>query len=841
MKRSASILAFALCLVGAFSQEADVDWFWGKPISAIEWIGATHADKNELDATVKPFVGKSLTEEMWSSLQAQVYALDWFETIEPAAFPGDAARTKVLIKFTVKEKAAVTGILISGNSGLRTTEILDVVQEKVGDIFSLSKSKLDMLAVKKLYLDKGYPDAKITSSTTATDLGVSLTFFVDEGSLVAIKEIRFQGLSAFKDSTIRNQLELKAVAFLQPGTFQESKLESDKQKVIAYYRKRGYADATIVDVTRSLEKDAKTDRNLLVLTFVLNEGKQWLYGGISFAGNKVFGEARLQSFFAQKKGAILDVTKLLTEKQAMDDLYYENGYIFNVIDLKEVRDSQARSIVYSVTVTERDRAHIESISFKGNSRTQDMVLAREIPLEVGDVFSKAKIIEGLRNLYNLQFFSAIEPQLLPGSDENLMDLVISVEEQSTADIQFGVTLSGLGANASSSTFPLSGLIKWNEKNFQGKGQNLGVELNASPTAQTVSLTYGDSWLFGKRISGGLNLAFDHKFLTTNQDLLDPIFDTGVPDPYISASQYADSTTTISDDYKMPYEYLSLTLGATGGYSRHTTFGDLGFSLGFASSLGLTEYDTAKYRPASKDVREIVNVPQWTNKIPFRAYLNNLDLWYNPGSGYYASQKLTFAGISSIESQHYIRSDSRLDAFVTLFNIPVFEGWNLKWVLGGHSALNVMLPQSPGGTAQVSPSDDIHIDGTFVGRGWTSLYAYEDGRALWDNWLELRMPIFDEYFWLDGFLDVDALQTSSGLVQIGDSSTSIDKTKATFSELGWNNLAMSMGFGIRFTIPQFPFRFYFAKRFAFDGSTINWTPAGSDGGMDFVISISQSLN
>ena len=75
---------------------------------------------------------------------------------------------------------------------------------------------------------------------------------------------------------------------------------------------------------------------------------------------------------------------------------------------------------------------------------------------MGDIFSKAKIIEGLRNLYNLQYFSAVEPNLFQGSAEGLMNLVFNVEEQSTADVQFGMTLSGFGEP---DTFPLSGLIK----------------------------------------------------------------------------------------------------------------------------------------------------------------------------------------------------------------------------------------------------------------------------------------------------------------------------------------------------------------------------------------------
>jgi outer membrane protein assembly factor BamA len=104
-----------------------------------------------------------------------------------------------------------------------------------------------------------------------------------------------------------------------------------------------------------------------------------------------------------------------------------------------------------------------------------------------------------------------------------------------------------------------------------------------------------------------------------------------------------------------------------------------------------------------------------------------------------------------------------------------------------------------------------------------------------------MPILDQYIWLDGFLDADVFGTSSGLLSIGSASASVDTSKTSFAQMDWNNLVMSMGFGLRFTIPQFPFRLYFAKRFSYDGSGINWKPAGSSGGLDFVISMSQALN
>ena len=832
MKRLATLLFLALALVPAWSQ-ADEGWFWDKPIAGVQWEGLVHADRRELDTATKPYIGKAFSEALWFELQAKLYELDWFEKIEPAALAADPERTKIILKFVVSEKPSVDSVRVVGNSGLRTTEILDAVTEKAGDIYNGSKARIDELAVRRLYLEKGYPDATVSSSTAPGKAAgtVVLTFSVSEGSQVAVKEIRFTGNSAFSSQTLKGQLSLKESGLFQSGAFQESKLEDDKRAVADYYKSRGYVDAAVSDVIHSYEKDAKSGRTWLILTFAVSEGQQWLFGGIGFEGNTIFSTDKLASLVYQKAGTTLNFKKLQQDKQRIDDLYYESGYIFNAIELVEKRDAEKASISYVIKITELDRAHIESIAFKGNTKTKDFVLFREFPLEVGDIFSKAKIIEGLRNLYNLQYFSAVEPEMFPGSAENLMNLVINVEEQSTADIQFGVTLSGFGEP---DTFPISGLVKWNDRNFLGNGQNFGVELNASPTDQSLTFSFNDNWLFGKRFSGGVNLSFAHKTKTAGQDGLAPLFDDGVPDPYTSVIEDGYALSDIPEAFLMPYQYWDFSLGFTTGKTLRTAVGDLGFGGGYTMDLGMKDYDADKYRPADKDLRD--NRGDWllSNKISARAYLNGLDIWYNPGKGYYGSQRLTWTGLFPGETQQYLKSDTKVEAYATLFNIPVFEKWSLKWILGAHSGFSALLAK-PWSDGRKVTDDWLYIDGTFTARGWRSIYGKE-GIGLWDNWLELRMPVIEQFLWLDGFFDAAALQTEGGLLDMSLDTVAADASRPGFADLGWDNMAFSLGFGLRFAISQFPFRFYFAKRFTFDGSAVDWKTKN----LDFVISITQPL-
>jgi outer membrane protein insertion porin family len=818
----------------AAPEQAPQDWFWGKTIAGVQWDGLSHADRRELDAVTRNYIGKAFTEDLWLELQAKLYELDWFEKIEPTALPTDPAKTKIVIKFVVTEKPWVESVKVTGNSGLRSSEILDVVTTKTNDIFNSSKLRIDELAVRRLYLERGYPDAKISSSNRpgSSAKATIIVFSVVEGSQVAVREIRFSGNQAVASQTLKGLMGLKEAGFLQAGTFQESKLEEDKGKIVDYYRGRGYVDAKIQDVLRNLEKDAKTGRTWLVLTLVVSEGREWTYGGITFEGNRLFPTSKLAPLITQKPDTILNYRKLLQDKQRIDDLYYESGYIFNTIELVERRDEEKGLISYTIKVAERDRAHIESIVFKGNKKTKDFVLYRELPLEVGDIFSKAKIVEGLRNLYNLQYFSAVEPEMFPGSSDDLMKLVVSVEEQSTADIQFGVTLSGFGQP---DTFPVSGLIKWNDRNFLGNGQNFGVELNASPDTQSLTFSFSDAWLFGKRLSGGVDLSFAHKSLKTGQDILGPIYNDSIPDPFDAITNlWNGSLSSIPTAYLMPYDSWSFSLGFSSGYSFHTFLGDVGVGGGTSSSLNMKTWDDSKYRPAVKKIRDSLNLWQLGNKLIARAYVNDLDFWYNPGKGYYLSQRFTWAGVFPSEYQQYLKTDSKLEAYATLFNIPVFSGWNFKWILGGHSGFSALLPK-PGQSLLVD-EDWLYLDGTFNARGWTSLYGME-GTSMWENWLELRMPIFEQFLWLDGFLDAGAMGTGVGLVNLGGTVPTEDPTHRNFSQLGWTDVAYSIGWGFRFSIPQFPFRFYFAKRFIYDGDRIQWK---TKNGFDFVISITQPL-
>ncbi len=838
-----TVMFVAIATAASFAQEAD-EWFYGKPIADIQFSGLSHVDRAEVDPIVRRYRGKLFDDTLWYELYNGLYALECFETLKPIAVPANREKTAVIVKIEVTERPWIESIRVEGNKLVRTGEVLDVVTLKKDDIYRDYKAKMDAIAVKNLFIEKGFPDVAVTQETEPGAKPGTLVWVIriQEGGKVTIKEIRFSGLTAFSDSALKGKLKLKQEGFLQPGVFKEATLATDRTEIAEYMQSKGYIDAKIVDVLRDPVYDEKDDRQKLVLTFVVSEGSQYTFGGYTFQGNSIFSTEKLMSLMMQQKDEIADYKRIKADKGRVDELYYENGYIFNRIEMSSKRDEERKIVEFAISVQERDRSHIENIILKGNDKTKDHVILREIPLEVGDVFSKAKIMEGLRNLYNLQYFTAIIPEMVPGSAENLMDLIITLEEQNTANIQFGATLSGIGG--SDSSFPISGIVKWSDTNFLGNGQELSANLSLSPTDQTVDFGFTEKWMFGKRLSLGVNLSFNHKTLMVKQDTLAPIFDKGEtdnfpPDPYSTWEEYVEAGYTVPPEFLMPLQDWNIMLGLNGGYVWKTPIGDYGVGSGISTGFELKTYDSDLYRAYDAENRDNLDTWLYKNKIYARTYLNDLDIWYDPSSGYFSSLRLMLAGFFDFELKHYIRLDWKAEGYLTFVEIPLSEAFTFKLVGGAHTALSYLLPQP--GRELVYGTEGLAIDGTFVGRGW--MLGAQTGTQLWENWFELRTPLVPRLLSLDAFFDLAVIKTANGLLDIAEL---VDEGDAVDDGIGLSgirasNLAMSAGVGFRFTLPQFPFRIYLAKRFYIDSDNTLQAVKGPVNGLDFVIGVSLPLN
>lgn len=784
------LLAFVGCVFFMTAQD-DSEWYWNQPISRIEFDGLKNVRKSELSGITSAFIDQPFTVESYTEIVDRLYALELFDDITPYAKHASSSNNTVLLVFEVVERPVISSITFSGNKRIRNGELREQIKMKTSDIYVESKVLLDERIIRNYYLQKGYTTSSVSHTVAEGENGIEITFDIQEGSSTVIKEIRFSGNTIASERTLKNKLESKQVGLFRDGAYQPSTLELDKQKIIAYYRERGYADATIIDTDISSELNDEKQRNEITITFVIQEGAQYTYAGLRLSGNEVFSERELLGQQKLKAGAVYNETKFQEDLTSIVNIYYENGYMSNEFYPSPVKDTDRHEISYDLVIREHSRSHIENIIIKGNTKTKEYVIRREIPIESGDIYSRDKIVNGLRNLMNLRYFSNVLPEYQAGSEENLVDLVWTVEEQSTSSLNFGLTFSGV---TDPESIPISLFAKVENSNLFGEGRTISSSVTLSTTEQSLEFGYSQGWIGNLPISFSQSFSFSHTSASTPVNFWTP--DLQLNQRY----------------YYMNYDGYSAYLSSGIGRRWFPDYAILSAGAGITHSLMCNVYDENLYVPVDTGVSMYANRLGLTNSVYGSFSVDNRDISYDPTKGWFASERLTWYGLLPfLEREFFLRSDTKLEGYLKLVDVPFSENWSLKLVFAAYTGLSLLFPTSSG----ISESNKLYIDGMFNGRGWTESYRASKGQLMLSNKLELRMPIVPGIIGIDGFFDAVALKN-----------TASDLNKITIEDFYF-----SYGPGIRFLLPQFPLHLLFAWKFRIEDGA----PKFADNPFQFVLS------
>ncbi|MCR4735408.1 MAG: outer membrane protein assembly factor BamA [Treponema sp.] len=797
-KRLLFVMLLLLFAIPAFSQEAD-DWYLNQPITKIDFEGLNSVKKSDLNGVTSFFIDKPFTDENYNELLDRLYALDLFEDIEPYAKHESKNNNNVMLVFVVKERPVISSITFSGNKKLRNADLREVVKSKSTDIFVEGKILLDERLLRDHYISKGYTNSKISHKVEDTVSGVKVTFVIDEGENTVIKQIDFVGNTIVSARALKAKMQLKEVGLLKDGAFQQALLEADKKVILGYYSERGYIDANIVDVKIDSALNEVKQRVEYTITFVIQEGTQYKFSGISVSGNEVFSNEELLSKMKLREGSVYNDAKFQEGLGNMAGLYYEFGYMSADLYPMPIKDIDRHEIGYQIKITENKRSHIENIIIKGNTKTKDYVIRREIPIEPGDVFSRDKIINGMRSLFNLQYFSNIIPEPQSGSEENLVDLVFTVEEQSTTTLNFGMTFSGV---TDPNEIPISLYGRLQNSNLFGEGKSISTQVTLSNTQQSIDFSYGQNWIGNLPIAFSQSLSFSHSISTAQ---------TNWYSPTMELDQYY---------YYMTYEGWTGSLGTA--FSRRWTpdFAILTAGAGITNSLTNYIYDESLYTPTDIGISMFANRWGLLNSLWSSFSVDGRDISYEPSKGWFTSEKLAWYGlIPGIEKEFFLKSDTKLEGYLTLFNIPFSDTYSLKGVLAGITSFTSLFPAFD---STISESNRLYIDGMFNGRGWSEIYKSSSarGQAMWSSQLEFRVPIIPNIIGIDLFHDAVAIKST-----VGD----------MFTDLSLNDFYFSFGPGIRFLIQQFPLHLMFTWRYRIQDGQFQWGDPNDSGSFQFVLS------
>ncbi len=439
----------------------------------------------------------------------RLYKDGFFKSISVFAKP--VADSVFDITIQVEENPRLGKLSIEGLKHLNRKKLRDSLSIKKGMYVSNEKIFSWQRKIEELLKGKGYYMAEVSAERRKSQREgfVDIILKVKEGPPVRIKEIEVIGNKSFSDKILESLLRNREKNWHRKGKFKENYWYEDLVKIEKFYHNHGFPWASVDSTTKEL-KDG-----WLYLNIYVTEGKRVHFGDIHFEGNTVFDTSflyenialippkptlkdRYNSIF---KGIKWDPTLYNEERlqKAVTEiagLYADSGYLYvQVFPEKNFKEDTIVDITFRIK--ENYRMKVRLVDIRGNKKTHDPVIRREIVLYPGDYFSKTKLIQSQRNLFFLNYFSNVSADFRETPDTTHIDLIFHVEEKSVGQL-------GLGATYSQYEGP--GIyFQMQEPNFQGRGQSVSAMVQYTSKSRNYQLSFTEPWYRGRPISVGFDI------------------------------------------------------------------------------------------------------------------------------------------------------------------------------------------------------------------------------------------------------------------------------------------------------------------------------------------------
>lgn len=425
--------------------------------------------------------------------------------------------------------------------------------------------------IKQYYIDKGFLDVDVDIEQipdTTLSNSVILIFNIDKNQRVKIYDIDIKGNSALSDHQIKKamketktkgafkptrdiekmiynvvkntiKLDLEGaiesveqyayenikIRIFKPSKYIESDFKDDLNNILAKYQEIGYRDARIISDSIHNNGD-----NTITVYLDIDEGKQYHFRDIKFVGNTVYSTKLLERRLAIQNGDVYNKQLLDNNLNFSQDgldvasLYLDNGYLFFNATPVEV-NVENDSIDLEIRIHEGKQARINRVTVKGNNRTNDHVIMREVRTRPGDLFSRAQVFRTVRELSQLKYFSGeggVVPDVQPNYQDGTVDIEYLVEESSSDQIELA---GGYGYNRIIGTLGLS-FNNFSLKNIfnpkayrpvpSGDGQKLAIRFQTYGKGYlSYSASFTEPWLGGKK-PNALTVSYFHSLYTNEE-------------------------------------------------------------------------------------------------------------------------------------------------------------------------------------------------------------------------------------------------------------------------------------------------------------------------------------
>lgn len=436
--------------------------------------------------------------------------------------------TSINLTYVLQGKPVLSDFRFEGNKKFSNRKLRKKVTSKVGEPLDERKLFADAMEIQKLYQKSGYHKTEVRYLPPVIDENAgrgTVTFEIQESPKVKIDDVIFIGADAFPQKRLRKAIKTRRHWFLSwltgSGVLKEEQFEEDKDKLAEFYHNEGYIDFELKDV----QIEYISPKRMLLRLFV-SEGRQYRVGSVEFKNNKVFTGDEISMGPPGSRGLRMEAGEIFTPKglerdvETVRDFYGAKGYIdVWVRPLKNPNiESGTMDLVYEINEEEKGKSFIEKIEIKGNTKTKDRVIRRELAVAPGEVFDMVRVKRSKGRLEQMNYFDKVETQVEPTDIPNRKNLVIDVEEGSTGNIELGAGFSSVDNLVGFVGFREGNFDLFNPPYFRGGGQKFRIQVQMGTRRRDFLISFVEPWFLNRRLALGTDLY--HRDLRFYSDLYD---------------------------------------------------------------------------------------------------------------------------------------------------------------------------------------------------------------------------------------------------------------------------------------------------------------------------------
>ena len=490
----AIVLAAAVLPGAAWAQQEDVAAEASGGAVADVWIrGNRRVETSAIRVHISINPGDRIERSLIDADIKAIYALGFFDNVWVTAEDGPDG---TILVYNVSERPYIEKIEFKGVKKVSEEDLEAVINITPRTIFDPQRVWIGLEQARKFVSSEGYPDADITFEVVVNPANnADLVYHVDEGALIRVEEIRFEGVDAFSKRKLKRLMTTRERWFMSwltgAGLLNEDELATDVERITAFYYDEGYIHAR-VDEPLIERVDAG-----LEVTIKVDEGPLFHVREVVFEGDVLIPEDEMLASIEVEEGGVFRASQLREAVFKLTEMYGDLGYAFAEV-IPDTRTSRVGAdIDVKFDIRSGEVVHIRRIEVRGNTKTRDKVVRRELALEEGEKFSGTGLRRSKTNLNRIGFFDEVEITTKRTENPNEVDLLVQVKEGRTGAFSAGAGFS----SADNLLFN----ARISEQNLFGRAQRLVLNADIGSIRQNFQLSFTEPWFLNRPLAVGFDL------------------------------------------------------------------------------------------------------------------------------------------------------------------------------------------------------------------------------------------------------------------------------------------------------------------------------------------------